>query len=241
MNNNTELSPAMSIISERCDAVSIIVPLSNSKAGNFVMETKRCSKCEEVRLLNEFRFLARSKDGYDYICKICKKKKSKENRKTKSYIVINTYYSLCAKSLRRNHKSPQFSVSELREWMLSQEIFHELYDKWVISGYDKWERPSIDRVNDYIGYSFSNMQILTWSENHKKAISDMKNGVNTKSSKAIIQYDLDGNFIKEHYSVRSAGREMIILSTNICQALKGNIKHSGGFIWKYKNIKNAGN
>lgn len=56
---------------------------------------------------------------------------------------------------------------------------------------------------------------------------------NIKLRKPVLQYSLDGSFIKEHESTKSA-----IQSTkcnNILKALKGVYKQSGGFIWKYKS------
>lgn len=48
MNNHKEISPAKSIAPERCGAVSIAVPLSNSKVGNFVMIKIKYQKGEKI-------------------------------------------------------------------------------------------------------------------------------------------------------------------------------------------------
>jgi group I intron endonuclease len=55
-------------------------------------------------------------------------------------------------------------------------------------------------------------------------------------SKMILQYDLDGKFIKEWESAIEIKRKLNIGHVIIC--CKGKRKQSGGFIWKYKNIKN---
>jgi len=49
-----------------------------------------------------------------------------------------------------------------------QPNFEELYNNWVKHGYDKWYKPSVDRLNDDKGYSFSNIQLVTWKENSDK-------------------------------------------------------------------------
>jgi group I intron endonuclease len=59
-----------------------------------------------------------------------------------------------------------------------------------------------------------------------------KNKPNHLLRKPILQYSIDGNFIKE-WSCQSEA----VISTNspsIQRALKGKIQTSGGYIWKYK-------
>ena len=48
----------------------------------------------------------------------------------------------------------------------------------------------------------------------------------------IIQFDLDGNFIREWPSATDVGKEV---NSNICECLKGRRKTAIGYIWKYKN------
>jgi len=62
---------------------------------------------------------------------------------------------------------------------------------------------------------------------------------NFKSKKITIQYDLDGNFIKEWDSVKQASQELNIRKQNISACCRGINKTSGGFIWKFKTIKDA--
>jgi group I intron endonuclease len=50
----------------------------------------------------------------------------------------------------------------------------------------------------------------------------------------IIQYSLDGIFIKEWESSRQASKELNIYRSGIRACAKGRYKTSGGFIWKYK-------
>ena len=47
----------------------------------------------------------------------------------------------------------------------------------------------------------------------------------------ILQYDLDGNFIREWNSATDIGKEV---SSTICNCLKGKLKSAYGYIWKYK-------
>lgn len=61
------------------------------------------------------------------------------------------------------------------------------------------------------------------SEEHKKKL-----GV------VILQYTLNGEFIKEWQSTRQPEKELNISSGNICKCCKGKLKTCGGYIWKYK-------
>ena len=52
----------------------------------------------------------------------------------------------------------------------------------------------------------------------------------------IVQYNKEGNFIKEWISAAQASKELNISRTNITKACKGKYKTCGGFVWKYKEI-----
>ena len=43
--------------------------------------TKKCSKCEEVKLLDEFHRSKGEPDGYNFWCKVCKKQYNQNNKK----------------------------------------------------------------------------------------------------------------------------------------------------------------
>ena len=60
-------------------------------------------------------------------------------------------------------------------------------------------------------------------------------GFNAHLSKSILQYDLEGNFIKEWDSINNAARYLNKDVTNISKALVGKYKTAYNFIWKYKN------
>ena len=51
----------------------------------------------------------------------------------------------------------------------------------------------------------------------------------------IIQYDREGNFIKEWSSATTAAKELGFHATNITACCKGKTKSSNNYIWKYKN------
>ena len=50
----------------------------------------------------------------------------------------------------------------------------------------------------------------------------------------ILQFSLDGKFIKNYPSISEAGRQSNICSSSISSACRGNYKTAGKFKWKYK-------
>jgi hypothetical protein len=56
-----------------------------------------------------------------------------------------------------------------------------------------------------------------------------------KNKKPVLQYDLDGNFIKEWDSAVDAGKELNICISNINKCCKKNRLKAGGFQWRYKD------
>lgn len=55
-----------------------------------------------------------------------------------------------------------------------------------------------------------------------------------KSSKPVLQCDLEGRLIAEWESMKVAQQILGIWSANISKCCKGKVKTAGGFIWRYK-------
>lgn len=55
-----------------------------------------------------------------------------------------------------------------------------------------------------------------------------------KVRKPVLQYSLEGIFIKEWNSSTEAGKNLGISKGNITSCCKGMFNQSGGFVWKYK-------
>ncbi len=66
---------------------------------------------------------------------------------------------------------------------------------------------------------------------HKRTL--LRNGT---SSKSVIQYDLQGNYIAEYPSAKEAARRLSLkISSNITRCCKNQRKTAYSFKWKYKN------
>lgn len=89
------------------------------------------------------------------------------------------------------------------------------------------------------------------SKEQRNKISDSKKGKNnhmygkhfkeetkqkikeSQNMRKIVQYDLQGNFVKIWNSISDAGRELNIARANISACCRNKRKNAGGFIWKY--------
>ena len=54
-------------------------------------------------------------------------------------------------------------------------------------------------------------------------------------SKPVLQFDKNGNFVKEYLSMSDAEKKTGIKHNNICRVCQGKLKYAGNFVWKYKN------
>ncbi len=124
---------------------------------------KYCTKCHTITSnfgRNKSKF-----DGLQSYCKECNKEYVIENSR-KEYGVIRTIYASQRDSSRkRGHKMPNYSKKELVDWLYRYTSFTGIYKRWVESGYICSLKPSVDRINDFLPYTLSNIQLGTWLEN----------------------------------------------------------------------------
>lgn len=74
----------------------------------------------------------------------------------------------------------------------------------------------------------------TGKKQSEKTKEKRRQGMMGKNNKPILQFDKDGNFIKEWHSTNEASRQLGIGDSGIWKAMNGRRKYFGGFIWKYK-------
>lgn len=200
---------------------------------------KTCNKCKITKELSEFHKHKRHSDGLSTHCKECVNKNIYSKRKTKDGLIARMYSTQKTHSKSRGHNSPKYTQHQLKEWLFSQHLFHELYDNWVFSNFDMKEKPSIDRIDNYKPYSFDNIQLMTWKENKQKGHDDQRSGIlinTSKPQKSVMQYTRDGTFIKEFVSIMEVEREFGIFRAGVsacCLGKKSN-SHAGGFVWRFK-------
>ena len=190
-----------------------------------------CRKCFKYKKLKKFPFTDKAKKYRRYECVKCAKIKDINYRHSKIGIISKLYSHQKETSKKRNYCKPTYTKEWLHNWLLSNPEFHRIYDIWVISNYKKDLKPSVDRKDDYLGYTEYNIQLMTWGENRKKCDIDQIEGRNNKNSKSVSQFDKEGNLIATYHSIIHASRVTGILKSGIGKCYNGKRKFSGGFAW----------
>lgn len=71
-----------------------------------------------------------------------------------------------------------------------------------------------------------------WGTRNERIIKKIRN--HKSMSKSVLQFDKNGNFIKEWISAYEVGRILKLHQSNIWECCHGERKTCGGFSWKYK-------
>ena len=157
--------------------------------------------------------------------------------RTKEGLVRRIYNHQKESSKRREHKLPSYSVRDLEKFALANESFHNLYERWVESGYEKSLTPSFDRLDDNKPYSFDNFNDwMTWDENNKKASLTMRNGKTKNGGKKrvpVIRIHPETKETVVYISIHEAKRQNNFSSpSSISDVISGRKDKAGGYYWK---------
>jgi hypothetical protein len=168
------------------------------------------------------------------------KQRWEKYNKTRLGVISRIYRGQCSTSKRRCHSQPSYSFDDLKLYLLANASFNKLYETWVIMDYNKWFKPSLDRVNDSKGYSFDNIQLMTWRENHLKANKSCSNKEfkhGGGGAKQVSQFSKNKELIAVFKSAVEANLKTEVNIGNLNMCCNGNRKTAGGFIWKFSNEK----
>lgn len=127
-----------------------------------------------------------------------------------------------AKQRCTNPNNPKYKWYKNRKFDLTPEQGEILWNR------DKaylMKKPTLDRENNDEGYTFKNCRFI---EHKLNSIKDQL--------RSVLQFDMDGNFIKEYVSIKNAADTVKVHPCQISRVCKGEkyYNSSAGFIWKYK-------
>ncbi len=130
--------------------------------------TKQCPQCKTIKNISEYGTRRERNNAPKALCKICEHKAVVKYQRSKKGVANVIYNSQRLHSKKRGHRLPEYTKQELKEWLYSQKLFHELYLEWVNSGHKRRLKPSVDRKHDDVHYCMSNIVLITWEENNSK-------------------------------------------------------------------------
>lgn len=201
---------------------------------------KKCLKCSEEKPLSSFYKQKGMRDGHLNKCKECTRRDVKKNSMKvgskydfTEHGVIRVIYKTQKRHQKiRGHGCMVYSRSELSSWMY-ENGYKDLYDQWVMSGYDSMMKPSVDRLNSLNGYSFDNIRLITWGANIDANSQDIINakGSSGRRCKALLKLDIEMKTVCEYVSYSSAVRDT---GYSLEYQIKNKITCRNGFYWKYK-------
>ena len=117
------------------------------------------------------------------------------------------------------HKDGYLRVNLCKNGKEKNFLIHRLVAEAYIPNPDNL--PQVDHIDENKTHNYlNNLQWITGRNNVRKS-----------KNKPILQYDLEGNFVKEWECTADVGRE---LCGHICDCLKGNRKTAYGYKWVYK-------
>lgn len=142
------------------------------------------------------------------------------------------YSSIRYKAKRRGDCYPDITKQELIDWLVNNGV-EDMWIEYLESNRDKSKKPSIDRIDDYDGYHFDNMQLITWRENQLKGVNGKKHHTNSHNRnlmKPIFIYTKSGKFIKKCIGTKDASEYLGCHKYSVSRAITKKRKTIKGFI-----------
>ena len=199
---------------------------------------KKCTECKEMLVMDNFGICSRNRDGRLFKCKECNKKVLLKYSRSIPGVITEIYKAQVARSTKRWKNRPEYTKQWLTSWLNSQPNFKVLFHSWEVSGYLKELKPSIDRIDNDIPYTKSNIQLMTWQDNKDKASKDIRNVIlihGNKPQRGVIQFTKDMTYINSYASLSNAERATGVNHSSIANCCRLGRKYAGNYIWRYKD------
>ena len=190
-----------------------------------IATTKLCTTCKTFHNLTFFYKDSYQSDGLTCSCKNCCNLKSIKIQRTKEGLLDKMFRSEVTRTKVTYYPDIEYSLGDFIKYGLNNLSFNTLYDLWVLSNYSKKLVPSADRLDDYKGYSFSNIQFITWEENNKKGKLSDKHKRKIQGIHCITKEVVKFDSIKE--------AQLTLKINNISQCCSFKRKSSGNYEWSY--------
>ena len=145
---------------------------------------------------------------------------------------IKSFYGLKEKILKplitRNgyYRVALYKNSIQKNYYIHRLVF-EAFNGPIPEGYE------INHLDERpVNNALSNLSLVTHKENLNWGTAVER--IAKKQSKPVLQFTLDGIFVKEYPSIMQAYRETGFAFQYICASCNGKYKQAYGFKWKYK-------
>lgn len=140
-----------------------------------------------------------------------------EERVLKNMINIHGYYYIHLRKEKRKHAK----------------TIHRLVAEAFID--NKANLPVVNHIDgNKLNNSVQNLEWCTYSENSKHAYI---NNLKEPPEKEVLQYNINGDFIRKWKSGKVAAKELNICYCHISSCCTGKSKVAGGFVWKHATEK----
>lgn len=171
-----------------------------------------CQDCKELKPTSEF-YPAKLNPKRFYCSSYCKPCAKKRRQTDHSMIRLALNRSIDRTRREYSHKGIKNTLT------IEQVAF-----LWERDNAKGMKRASLDRIETTGDYTLENCRFIEHAENSAK-----------DKRKAVLQYDLEGNFIKEWDSPATVAKHLNCHPNTINAAASGANPTGKGFVWKYKS------
>ena len=171
-----------------------------------------------------------AKKGETYIKEIIEYNDTAEQNSVREKEIIGDLWKtdpLCLNLMEGGKSSGMKGKKHTQEWINKRR------------GQPAWNKGKRATEEAVKNQSIAHMGQVPWnkgkpmSEQQKKKMSEIKKGAQYSRAKKVLQYDTEGNLIKEWHSTSFIENEIGYNHSNICNCCNGKLSQAYGYIWKY--------